>query len=188
MSSYIIRPVRKLRWGAHAESSVRLIMTMKIIIMGNAGAGKSTMARQLIGDRAIARLSLDEIAWKEGAERKPLNESIAELHRFIESHDEWIIEGCYGDLLEAALPFCDELRFLNPGVDVCVEHCQSRPWEPEKFATPDEQNKMLESLIQWVREYETRDDDYGLTRHRQLFDRFTGLKTEYTSAQVYGKG
>jgi len=40
---------------------------------------------------------------------------------------------------------------------------------------------MLDHLIQWVQEYETRDDEYGLKRHRQVFDRFSGPKHEYTS-------
>ncbi len=35
---------------------------MNLIILGNAGPGKSTMARRLIGDRDIACLSLDDIA------------------------------------------------------------------------------------------------------------------------------
>ena len=39
---------------------------MKLILLGNAGAGKSTMARRIIGDEPIPRLSLDEIAWDDG--------------------------------------------------------------------------------------------------------------------------
>jgi adenylate kinase family enzyme len=152
---------------------------MKIILLGNAGAGKTTMARQLIGDRNIPRLSLDEIAWEQGVQRKPLEASLRELQQFIDTNDRWIIEGCYGDLVEAALPYCTELRFLNPGVAVCVEHCRQRPWEPEKFASAAEQQAMLEHLIQWAREYETRDDEYGLKRHRQIFDTFSGNKREY---------
>ena len=35
---------------------------MRLILLGNAGAGKSTMARCLIGSADIPRLSLDEIA------------------------------------------------------------------------------------------------------------------------------
>jgi adenylate kinase family enzyme len=153
---------------------------MKIILLGNAGAGKTTMARQLIGERNIPRLSLDEIAWGEGIERKPLEVSLRELQQFIEANDRWIIEGCYSDLVEAALPYCTELRFLNPGVEVCVEHCRQRPWEPEKFASGEEQQAMLENLVQWVRDYETREDEYGLKRHRQIFDSFAGNKHEYT--------
>jgi hypothetical protein len=44
---------------------------------------------------------------------------------------------------------------------------------------------MLTRLIQWVKDYETRDDDYGLKRHRRIFDGFSGLKREYTSAASY---
>ncbi len=154
---------------------------MKIILLGNAGAGKSTMARRLIGSSNIARLSLDEIAWSEGKERKPLRESIRTLRRFIEENEDWIIEGCYGDLIEAAVPYCTELRFLNPGVEVCVKHCKLRPWEPEKFSSAKEQQAMLGQLIQWVQEYETRNDEYGLKRHRQIFNHFPGPKREYTT-------
>jgi adenylate kinase family enzyme len=160
-------------------------MSMRLILLGNAGAGKSTMARRIIGNRAIARLSLDEIAWDEGPKRKPLEVSLRLLQEFIQSNEQWIIEGCYSDLIEAALPYCSELRFLNPGIEVCVAHCQRRPWEREKFSTPADQSAMLEQLIQWVREYQTRADDYSLKRHRQVFERFTGPKREYTSVEDY---
>jgi hypothetical protein len=36
----------------------------------------------------------------------------------------------------------------------------------------------LEFLLQWVREYETREDEYSLARHRELFETFRGLKRE----------
>lgn len=158
---------------------------MKLILLGNAGSGKSTMAKRLVSSRAIALLSLDEIAWNANVQRKPLKESIALLKEFVAKHDQWIIEGCYGDLVEAALSYCDELRFLNPGVDVCVAHCLQRPWESEKFATPEEQQSMLENLIDWVRDYDHRTDEFGLKRHRAIFDTFTGQKHEYRSVAEY---
>ncbi len=158
---------------------------MRLVLLGNAGAGKSTMARRIIGERAIPRLSLDQIAWDEGPKRKPLEVSLGMLNNFIQTNQEWVIEGCYSELVEAALPYCTELRFLNPGVEVCVAHCHRRPWEPEKFSSPDEQAAMLAMLVQWVKDYETRDDEYGLKRHRQVFERFPGPKREYTSVASY---
>lgn len=158
---------------------------MRVILLGNAGAGKTTMARRLMRGQPIPRLSLDEIAWEEGAERKPLEESILALRKFLADHDQWIIEGCYSDLVEVALPFCEELRFLNPGIHTCVEHCLKRPWEPEKFPSAEAQKEMLVNLIAWVREYETRTDEYGLQRHRQIFDGFSGRKKEYKSIDEY---
>ena len=158
---------------------------MRLILLGNAGAGKSTMARCLIGSADIPRLSLDEIAWDQGPKRKPLDESLTLLRQFINTNEQWVIEGCYGDLIEAALPCCTELRFLNPGTETCVVHCKRRPWEPSKFSSAEEQDAMLSQLIQWVQEYETRDDEYGLKRHRQVFDGFLGSKKEYTSIASY---
>ena len=158
---------------------------MKIVLLGNAGAGKTTMAKQLMGEQAIAHLSLDQIAWNQSVTRKPLAESITLLENFIEIHDQWIIEGCYGDLVEAALPHCDELRFLNPGVNVCIAHCRQRPWEPDKFSSPEAQQSMLTTLIDWVKDYESRTDEFGLKRHREIFETFTGNKREYQSVSDY---
>jgi adenylate kinase family enzyme len=161
---------------------------MRLILLGNAGAGKSTMACRIISASKIPHLSLDTIAWDEGPKRKPLDVSLRKLHDFIQASEQWIIEGCYSDLIEAALPHCTELRFLNPGVEICVAHCHRRPWEPEKFSSPEDQKAMLDQLIQWVKDYDNRDDEFGLKRHRQLFDNFRGRKREYTSVGAYDEG
>ena len=161
---------------------------MRTILLGNAGAGKSTMASHLIGNKDVARLPLDEIAWAAGPlrpTRMPFAESLRLLHEFINSNEHWVMEGCYGDLVEAAVPHCTELRFLNPGVETCVAHCLSRPWEPNKFRSTEEQDAMLQTLLAWVREYETRNDEYGLKRHRFIYDRFGGIKREYTTVASY---
>lgn len=158
---------------------------MKIILLGNAGSGKSTLSKRLLDRQPAARLSLDQVAFREGMERRPLAESVAEVRRFIDAHAHWIIEGCYADIIEPILPACEELIFLNPGVETCVAHCRSRPWEPEKFATRKAQDTNLEALLTWVRTYETRDDNYGLSRHRALFDGFRGRKIELNDPSKY---
>ncbi len=153
----------------------------RLLIIGNSGSGKSTMARHLAAQWGLPVLPLDTVAWAEGAQRRPLADSRRDLLQFIHDHTGWIMEGCYGSLAETALPHCTELRFLNPGVEVCVANCRARPWEPEKFATPAEQDAMLETLIDWVQQYETRDDEFGLAHHLAIYDSFTGTKHEYTA-------
>jgi adenylate kinase family enzyme len=152
----------------------------RILIFGNSGSGKTTMARALAEDRDLPHLDLDLIAWDRPGERRALEESVVEIRAFVDSHDRWVVEGCYADLIEAVLPFCTELRFLNPGVEACIANCRSRPWEPEKYGSAAEQDAMLEFLLSWVREYETRADEFSLRRHRQLFDSYSGAKREYT--------
>lgn len=61
----------------------------------------------------------------------------------------------------------------------------ARPWEPEKFITAEEQNENLQNLIEWVSAYESRDDEYGLKRHRALFESFTGKKREFNDPSEY---
>lgn len=158
---------------------------MKCILLGNAGSGKSTLSRKLIAQRPAARLSLDEVAFSGGIERRPLEDSVADVQRFITQHESWIIEGCYADIIEAVLDQCDELLFLNPGVEACVRHCRARPWEPEKFSSKEEQDQNLDNLIEWVRSYDSRTDEYGLQRHRALFDAFRGNKRELTDPHQY---
>ena len=158
---------------------------MKVVLLGNAGAGKSTLSRKLLEKEAAGRLSLDELAFSEGAERRPLSESVEEALSFIESHDSWIIEGCYSDIVEPLLPFAETLIFLNPGVDVCIRHCRARPWEPDKFDSKEAQDSNLQNLLAWVREYETREDEYGLKRHRKLFESFVGEKIECNEISDY---
>jgi adenylate kinase family enzyme len=158
---------------------------MKVIILGNAGAGKSTLARKLIASQPAARLSLDEVAFQGGTERRPIQESIDDVKRWISEKESWIIEGCYADILEPVLAYGDELIFLNPGVDACIAHCRSRPWELEKFSSHQEQEENLDNLIQWVRSYETRADEYGLSRHRELYQSFCGKKRELSHPGEY---
>lgn len=158
---------------------------MKTVLLGNAGSGKSTLSHKLIKAEPAARLSLDDLAFAVGAERRPLAASVADALAFIEAHDSWIVEGCYADIVEALLPAAETLIFLNPGVETCVRHCRARPWEPQKFGSEAAQQANLENLINWVREYPTRADEYGLQRHRALYERFGGEKIEYNNAEDY---
>lgn len=68
---------------------------------------------------------------------------------------------------------------------MCIAHCRSRPWEPEKFSSRQEQDENLENLLQWVRAYETRTDEYGFARHRELYESFQGKKREFNDPSDY---
>ncbi|MEM1368728.1 MAG: AAA family ATPase [Cyanobacteria bacterium P01_H01_bin.15] len=158
---------------------------MKIVLIGNAGAGKSTLSRQLLDSGPAARLSLDELAFSGSSERRPLADSISDAMKFVEENESWIVEGCYSDIIEPLLEQTETLIFLNPGVEVCIRHCNARPWEPEKFTSSAEQDGNLENLIKWVKDYETRTDEYGLKRHRALFEGFNGAKVECNNPSEY---
>jgi len=63
-----------------------------------------------------------------------------------------------------------------------------RRWEPEEFPSAEEQQATIRTLIDWVREYETGDDEYGLRRHRAISERFDGKKRASTLVSSYQDG
>lgn len=155
----------------------------RIVILGNSGSGKSTLAAALAREAGTEHLDLDTLAWDRAnpTQRRSLIESRSDVSRFLEAHDKWVVEGCYSDLLSLVIPSCDQLIFLNPGIEICIQNCRSRPWEPHKYPSMEAQNRDLEMLSNWIREYETRDDEFSLRRHRELFAKFDGEKVEYTT-------
>lgn len=166
-----------------SASFAQLAAHTTTVIMGNSGSGKSTLALALAAEGARAHLDLDTLAWELTGpiRRRPLPESVQEISSFMQKHERWVIEGCYADLLALPLQSCEQLIFMNPGVDACIQNARSRPWEPHKYPSKEAQDANLEMLIGWIRDYETRQDEFSLTSHRRLFEGFEGRKWELSS-------
>lgn len=153
---------------------------MKLLIFGNSGSGKSTLAKAAAERLGLRHLDLDGIVWEPAqiAVARPPELVRADLAAFLAAEARWVIEGCYGELIEAAAPACDRLLFLNPGRDACLANNRRRPWEPHKYASRAEQDAMLEGLQAWVAGYYERDDTWSLAAHRRIFDAHRGAKLE----------
>ena len=159
----------------------------KILIFGNSGSGKSTLAKKLKTLFDLEHLDLDSLAWEETQPptRKALSESISILDIFMSKHNSWVIEGCYADLLTYVSQSVNEIIFLNPGHEICIARCKSREWEPHKYESKDAQDKNLDMLIHWVKEYDNREDEFSMKSHKSLFSSFFGKKTEITNNDEY---
>lgn len=156
----------------------------RVAIIGNAGSGKSTLARRFADELRAPVLDLDTVAWEPGKPAQPRApaEAVRAVREFCAQHESWVIEGCYGDLVQAVLDGTVELVFLNRSVERCVAQCRARPWEPHKWATKEAQDAHLDRLLEWVRAYATRDDSLSLRTHRRIFDAYTGPKREIGDA------
>lgn len=154
----------------------------KILIFGNSGSGKSTLAKALSATQGLAHLDLDTLAWlpTNPPVRVPLPESQSAIETFMASHDNWVIEGCYTDLLEFAATHADEAIFLNLPVAACIANARNRPWEPHKYATQEAQDRNLAMLIAWIAQYPTRKDVFCESAHVELYREFRGRKSMRT--------
>ena len=113
---------------------------------------------------------------------RPAGAIRASLDTFIAENPAWVIEGCYGELIEAAAASATELVFLNPGLDACLANNARRPWEPHKYGSLEQQNAMLAHLQAWVADYYQRTDPWSYAAHRRIFDAHQGQKVEHTLA------
>ena len=158
----------------------------RIVVFGNSGSGKTTLAKLLSQSNELAHFDLDSIAWlpTDPPERRPLKDSAAQINEFIASNDGWVIEGCYADLIEIALPRASEMIFLNLSVDDCIANARNRPWEPHKYPSKEAQDGNLQMLIDWISAYPDRDDVCSLRAHLALYEQFQGTKAMETSRRV----
>jgi adenylate kinase family enzyme len=165
----------------------------KIVIFGNSASGKSSLAKKLALTLRLAHLDLDTLAWLpppasksapiSPPQRQSLDVSVTEINAFISQHKSWVIEGCYSDLLRHTLTECSEVIFMNLPIEFCIENAKNRPWEPHKYESKAAQDANLTMLIDWIAQYEQRNDTFSKSAHQKLFDEFVGKKTQYMSNQ-----
>ena len=177
---------------ARVEDNGRVATTgqqMRIVILGNAGSGKSTLAKSLARTQRMPWLDLDTLVWEPDrvAVQRPDELVFADLAQFCRESDDWVIDGCYGDLVEAVLRHRPMLIFLEPGQDVCVANCRTRPWEPHKYRTKADQDAYLEQLLAWVTEFYERGGSMSQAAHRAVYEGYAGAKCRLASRAEAGE-
>lgn len=85
----------------------------KIAVFGNAGAGKSTLARQLAEATGLPLYSLDKIKFRSGGEPVPHDQYLS-IHSDLINQSHWIIDG-YGCMSSAWQRFAvaDTLIYID---------------------------------------------------------------------------
>ena len=158
-------------------------MLSKVLIFGNSGSGKSTLAKKVCVINDSAHLDLDLIAWQPTKPpiRVPIYESEKHINNFINTHENWVVEGCYADLLTLLLDKADEVIFLNLSIRDCIINARNRPWEAHKYESKQAQDSNLDMLINWISQYPDRDDSFSQKAHVELFNTFAGKKEMYTT-------
>jgi len=156
-------------------------MSLRFLVFGNSGSGKSTLAAHLASQHGIAHLDLDSVAWEPGLppRRRPLADACADIQRVVDAESNWVIEGCYADLLGFAAARATRVIWLDLPVEACVANARLRPWEPHKYPTKAAQDAWLDTLLDWIRAYDSRDDEFSAQAHGRLYASFVGEKSVY---------
>ena len=151
----------------------------RLFVIGNSGAGKTTLAAALAEDLGRARVDLDEVAFLDQAgTRRPIADSLARL-RGRSGLETAAVEGCYADLIEAMATARDHLIWLDLDVAACQANARERPFEPHKWPSAEAQEAFVPKLLEFIAGYETSPDPTGRPAHRALFERFVGTKERH---------
>ncbi|MEL6829251.1 MAG: AAA family ATPase [Pseudomonadota bacterium] len=96
---------------------------VKLHITGNAGSGKTTLARKLGEALALPVHGLDQIVWAPGWEKVP-KDVVAERVGALVAEPAWVIEGVSYQVVEAA----DIVVFLDVPRRISFVRCAKRNW------------------------------------------------------------
>jgi adenylate kinase family enzyme len=88
-------------------------MIHKVAVVGNAGAGKTTLTQSLAQIHGLPITHVDTIQFLAGMKIRPHAESIAQLNA-IQAQEKWIIDG-YGplDIIEKRFQAADRVVFID---------------------------------------------------------------------------
>ena len=95
----------------------------RVLIIGNAGSGKSTFAKKLAKTTGLSLVHLDKIYWRGNWEHLTREEFDKALQAELEK-EEWIIDGNFSRTLPRRLEYCDTVIWLD--LPVGVEQCTVR--------------------------------------------------------------
>lgn len=146
----------------------------KITILGNPGAGKSTLAKQLGEILSIPVYHMDSIYWKPNWQPLDTDELI-QRHNEILKQDSWIIDGNYSSTLPKRLEDADTIIFLNYSTFSALYGITKRRIQYRNKTRPDMGENCKERLnwefVKWTK-------NYNKNNAPKMYERLSNLKNK----------
>lgn len=121
----------------------------RIMIVGGAGAGKSTFARTLGAQTGVQVHHLDQIFWKPDWQRRAVQET-RRMVDALEAQDCWIIEGGIAQSYANRLARADVLIWLDLPIGIRLWRLVRRILKHRRYSRPDLPSGCDEPLT-WAR-------------------------------------
>lgn len=148
----------------------------RTLIVGNSGSGKSWLAGRLAERLGIDALDLDAVHWEPGGYAVARDKQAALTRvRAAAAAPNWIIEGVYGWLAEAAAPEATALIWLAMPRGECLDNLRRRGLR----RGGDEE--AFQALLAWAENYDARETSSSYAGHAALFSAFPRRKLRLSS-------
>ena len=132
-----------------------MMLGRKIIVIGCAGSGKSTLSKELRDVTSLPLFHLDNIWWKPDKSHISREEFDQKLDEILLT-DRWIIDGDYSRTYEPRFQACDTVIFLDYPFDVCMNGIKERVGK-NRTDIPWTAQALDPELVKQVECYETDD-------------------------------
>ncbi|MBI4312103.1 MAG: DNA topology modulation protein [Chloroflexi bacterium] len=130
----------------------------RVAVVGSAGAGKSTLARQLGDVLGLPVIHLDTVHWQPGWVEPSREEWRATVERIVQG-ERWVIDGNYGGTMGLRFAAADAIVFLDLPRRLCLWRVVKRRLQFRGKQRPDMAPGCPEKLdlgfLRWIWAYPT---------------------------------
>jgi len=152
------------------------IVHSRVVILGNAGSGKSHLAAAIATAWCLPAIDLDSIFWMTGGytQKRPADAVHSEIAKR-KAEERWLFEGVYGELIALVL---DRATFLV-WLDIDWQTCRASILERRMRSTEDERRMTegsFQALLDYAGAYWSREGPHSQHGHRSMFEQFPNEK------------
>lgn len=150
---------------------------MKLLIIGNAGCGKTYLAKKLSIQKKIPIFSIDNIWFKPGGYGKEFERTSLERSKIIKhimSKASYIVEGASCITAKQFVPKVTHIIWVAYPKKVCVTSIKTRKLASGQKSTPQQ----TQFLVNMAKNYYSKNNKstISLAIHTNIFDKFKGSK------------
>ena len=157
-------------------------MQQRIVVLGNAGSGKSYFTKAIGTILDLRIIHLDDLFWEPSGydQRRSSDFILASLDQ-IKAEHQWIAEGVYGELAERLLDRSELFIWIDLDWEVCRSSLFERGSESSKGMDEEHSKLKLQSLVDYASQYWSRSNSCSHSYHLGLFQKFQGQKMRFRS-------